>query len=143
MSGKNRGSSGEAKVCKSTLPRRCATTTLVSRSIPLARSAMRLHFARFGYGFLERSAVSVIQGAMSLTQYRGALTASGCTKSLHIAGYLHLLPQRKALNVAHDGLDDCHDQTLNMAAEKAKCRKKLWVGSSVWIQSMKSIASTC
>jgi len=34
-------------------------------------------------------AVSVIQAAMSLTQYRRALTASGCTKSLHIAGYLH------------------------------------------------------
>ena len=37
---------------------------------------MRLHFARFGYGFLERSVVSVMQAAMSLTQYRRALTAS-------------------------------------------------------------------
>ena len=72
---------------------------------------MRLHFARFGYGFLERSAVSVMQAAMSLTQYRRALTASGCTKSLHIPGYLHLLSERRALNVAHDGVDDCNDQT--------------------------------
>ena len=54
------------------------------------RSAMRIHFARFGYGFLKSSAVSVIQAAMSLTQYHCALTASGCTKSLHIPGYLHL-----------------------------------------------------
>ena len=51
---------------------------------------MRLQFARFGYGFLEHSTVSVIQAAMSLTQYRRALTTSGCTKSLHIPGYLHL-----------------------------------------------------
>jgi hypothetical protein len=31
---------------------------------------MRLDFARFCYGLLERSAVSIIRAAMSITQYR-------------------------------------------------------------------------
>jgi hypothetical protein len=104
---------------------RCATTTLVSRS-----------------SFLERSAVSVVQAAMSLTQYRRALMTDDCAKSLHIPGYLHLFAERQALKVAHDGLDDCHDQTPNIAAEKAKWREKRCVGSPVWSQSTISIAST-
>jgi hypothetical protein len=100
------GGQGQART--SIRPRRWATTALVSRRIPWARSAMRFEAAGIIHRLLKSLAIGFIEHAMGAPEHFGALLLGARAELLDVAGNFELLAQRQVLDTPEDGFDDGH-----------------------------------